>query len=103
MQSISFGEVWLIPKDFMQDEIGQPIDIERQCSPIPCEEYSITRTEWTAAQQGGYDSDIQLSIFSASYQGEKEAFYNGVRYTIYRTYRTGDMMELYLSRKVGDM
>lgn len=103
MQPVEYSEVWLIPKDYAQDAIGQPIDIQKQCSAIPCEEYSITRTEWNSAQQGGYDADIQLNIFSDCYNGEKEAWYKGIRYTIYRTYRAGDTTELYLTQRVGDL
>lgn len=96
------GEIILIPKSYKQDEIGQPIDCDDERQPIPCEVVSVGRSEWITAAQGGYQAEIMIRIFRASYNGEREAIYHGIRYDIYRTYGEGDRLELYLGTRVGE-
>ena len=98
-----YGEITLCKKGFLQDCIGQAIDEAVEERTIQCEVDSIGRGEWITAQQGGFQSEIMVRVFSASYNGESLAQYCGKTYEIYRTFQAGDMTELYLGTRIGDI
>lgn len=98
-----YGEITLCKKAFLQDCIGQAIDETLETRTIQCKVDSIGRGEWVTAQQGGYEAEIMVKVFSASYQGESLAQYNGKTFEIYRTFQDGDMTELYLGTRIGDI
>ncbi len=96
-----YDEIILIPKKYKQDCIGQPVDIDNEIDPIPFTIGSVTRSEWSTAMQGGYEAEIMGTIFTAAYHGEKQALFHGTKYEIYRTFRNGDELEIYLGTRVG--
>lgn len=98
-----YGEVKLISQTKGNDSIGQETETAVSNQTIECTVGSITRGEWITARQGGYEADVMLSVFSASYNGESRAEYNGKTYDIYRIYQDGDHTELYLGTRVGDL
>ena len=98
-----YGEITLCKKGFLQDCIGQAIDEAVEERTIQCEVDSIGRGEWITAQQGGFQSEIMVRVFSVSYNGESLAQYCGKTYEIYRTFQSGDMTELYLGTRIGDL
>lgn len=98
-----YGEITLCRKGFRQDCIGQAIDEALETRTIQCKVDSIGRGEWITAQQGGYEAEIMVSVFSASYQGETIAQYQGKTYEVYRTFQVGDTTELYLGTRIGDI
>ena len=98
-----FGEITLCKKTSYQDCIGQAIDEAVEERTIQCEVDSIGRGEWITAQQGGFQSEIMVRVFSASYNGESLAQYCGKTYEIYRTFQSGDQNELYLGTRIGDI
>lgn len=98
-----YGEITLISKVFQEDTIGQAIGEATETRTIQCVVDNIGRAEWSIAQQGGFQAEIMVKVFSASYNGESLAQYNSKQYEIYRTYQTGDMTELYLGTRIGDL
>ena len=98
-----YGEITLCRRSTQQDSIGQAIDDSFEMRTIQCEVSSVGRSEWITAQQGGYQSEIMVIVFSASYNGESVAQYNGKTYEVYRTFQTGDRTELYLGTRIGDL
>jgi len=68
---------------------------------ILCEVDSITQSEFFAAADTDLNPEYRFTIFFGDYQGEEICKFNGQRYAIYRTYRTGDDLELYVERKIG--
>lgn len=86
---------------------------------------SVSRAEFFAAGQNGLTPEYRFIVFAGEYNGERECEYNGIRYSIYRTYQPSayvrhdnaktyegsisrntntanvDRVELYASRKVG--
>ena len=98
-----WGQVTLCRKTAQQDCIGQAIDEAIEERTIQCEVDSIGRGEWITAQQGGYESEVMVKVFSASYNGESIASYNGKTYEVYRTFQVGDKTELYLGTRIGDI
>ena len=66
-----------------------------------CEISSITQSEFYAAAETEFNPEYRFTVFFGDYEGETIAKYNGARYSIYRTYRNSDYMELYAERKIG--
>ena len=85
-----------------KDDIGQEIQTE-SIKTVYCTVLSVTRTEWTAAQQQSLSPAYCLKVFFADYNGETVAEFEGKRYEIYRTYGKSDYIELYLGVRVGEL
>lgn len=98
-----YGEVVLITQSKSTDTIGQQTKAAASTKTIECTVGSITRGEWATARQGGYEAEVMLSVFSASYSGESRAIYGEKTYDIYRTFHDGDNTELYLGTRIGDL
>lgn len=98
-----YGEITLCRRSKTHDSIGQEIISTTVTQTIQCTVRSITRSEMITARQIGYDPEIEADVFSASYNGEPFAQYNGKLYEIYRTYQAGDKTELYLGTRIGDL
>ena len=96
-----YGEITLLTISFEKDAIGQAKYRKVDERTIQCKVDEITRSEWIVAKQAGYNPDAMVEVFSASYNGEQFAEYNGKTFEIYRTFQNGDKTELYLSEKVG--
>ena len=76
---------------------------------------SVGRNEFFAAGQQGLRPELRITVFAAEYQGEQLCELDGVRYSVYRTYRVSeadfrrtarnaanaDYIELYVQREVG--
>jgi SPP1 family predicted phage head-tail adaptor len=62
---------------------------------------SISQTEFYQAANTEFNPELRFTVFFDDYQGERLLAFNDGRYSIYRTYRTGDDLELYAERKVG--
>ena len=73
-------------------------ETERQ---VFCRVSSVSQTEFFEAGRNGLNPEWRFSVFAADYQGEETVIYNSKRYGIYRTYRDGDFIELYVERKGG--
>ena len=68
---------------------------------VYCEVDSITQSEFYAAANTELDPEYRFTVFFDDYDGQKIVKYKDKRYAIYRTYRTGDDLELYVERKIG--
>ena len=68
---------------------------------VLCEVDSITQSEFFAAANTELKPEYKFTVFFGDYNNEPDVWYNGKAYAIYRTYRTGDYMELYAERKIG--
>jgi len=62
---------------------------------------SISQAEFFAARDAQLQPEYRFRVFFGDYKGEEILKYDSKRYAIYRTYRSGDYMELYAERKVG--
>ena len=68
---------------------------------IYCKVDSISQSEYYAAADTELNPEHRFTIFFGDYDGEEVCEFRGNRYAIYRTYREGDNLELYVERKVG--
>lgn len=82
------------------DEIGQVVPYETKTEVI-ADMQSVSLTEWTNASQLGLQAEYRAIIWANEYNKQEYADIEGRRYRIYRTYETGDRVELYLERMVG--
>lgn len=97
------SEIRLIKANIKEDVIGQRVTDGETARELVCTVNGITRQEWAAAAQAGLNPECMAYLKeSGDYEGEEVAELGGVRYSIYRTYLTGDGgIELYLRRKAG--
>ena len=66
-----------------------------------CRVSSVSQTEFFEAGRNGLNPEWRFSVFAADYQDEETVLYKSKRYGVYRTYRDGDFIELYVERKGG--
>ena len=93
--------VYLISETWAQDEYGVmvPTETKRQ---VYAQIGSVTATEWFEGGRNGLNPEYRIRIYDFEYQGEEILEYNGVRYTIYRTYNSrNDILELYVEKRKG--
>lgn len=93
----------LVSEETLKDDTGQRYKSEVQTDELLCELGSITRTEWSQANQAGYEAEYEVELFFLDYAGQRTAIFHGKRYVIYRTYRKGERIELYLGTRVGEI
>lgn len=105
-QDTQFG-VWtmadlltLIAQAITVDDYGNEVATETERK-IFCEVHSISQTEFYAAANTELNPEFRFNIFFGDYNGEDVCEFKGQRYAIYRTYRSGDTLELYAERKIG--
>jgi len=67
-----------------------------------CQVDSVTRQEFFEGGRNGLNPEFRMTMFFGDYNGERELIYNGLSYSVYRTFhgRT-DTIELYVERKGG--
>lgn len=94
--------VELIAETVERDDIGQEYTETASSGEVYCTVDSVTREEWRVAYQAGWDASAKLTVSAADYGGERVAIFEGLRYVIYRTYRDGMDVELYLGERVGE-
>lgn len=92
--------LYLISQTISVDDYGNEVSTETQRQ-VFCEVNSISQTEFYAAANTELNPEYRFDVFFGDYNGEDVIEYQGNRYAIYRTYRTGDTLELYCERKIG--
>ena len=95
--------ITLIGETWAQNSYGisQPTETEKK---IYANVQSVTRAEFFEGGRNGLNPSLKFTVFKHDYSGEKIIEYNGIRYTVYRTYnlRT-DSMEIYVERREGNV
>lgn len=97
------NECYLIAETRTQDAYGveQVQQTERH---VFCNVSSVTQREWFEGGRIGLNPEYRMTMFSYDYAGEQLLKFNGIIYSIYRTYITdNDEIELYVQRKQGDV
>lgn len=90
----------LISKTQTTDSLGYPIATE-SAREVFCSVESITRAEFFNAGKAGFTPEYSFKVSAVDYSGEDLLEYETKRYSIYRTYRSGDYMELYAEYRSG--
>ena len=73
-----------------QDSDGFPVDLEREEKTVFCDMQSVKETEFFRAAERGVNALYTAVIHSYEYSGEKIVEYNGVDYSVYRSYEKKD-------------
>lgn len=95
--------ITLIKSHVTYDDLGVAVAEERHrqayavCSSIGQSEY------WSSAAQHDVKPEGRATIFYYDYDDETEVEIEHVRYSVYRSYREGDRLTLYLQRKVRNV
>lgn len=95
-----YDQITLITEKITKDSLGMS-EKTYETLDVLCEVNSITRQEFFEAGRSGLNPAYEMTVFAGDYSGQKVIEYKGERYGVYRTYRTGDYMELYVERKGG--
>lgn len=67
-----------------------------------CQVNSVTRAEFFEGGRNGLNPEYRFTMFAGDYEGEQTVIYNGLSYSVYRTYHARtDTLELYVERKGG--
>ena len=90
----------LITQTFRIDTYGNEVADEAE-SMVYAEVESIAQSEFYAAANTQLNPEYRFTVFFADYGGQQIVKYNGKRYSVYRTFRTGDRLEIYTERKIG--
>lgn len=94
--------ITLIGRSRQQDEYGVWRDNVETRREVFAQVNSVSRAEFFSAGQTGMKPEYMFAVFFGDYDGEQLVEYNGVTYSIYRTYHArNDSMELYVERKEG--
>lgn len=90
----------LVSQTYTLDDYGNQIAQETE-KVVYCEVGSISQSEFYDAANTELNPEYKFTIFFGDYDGQSVVKFQGNRYAIYRTYRSGDNLELYAERKVG--
>lgn len=91
----------LISQTFSQDDNGVTTATETPIT-VFCDVTSVSLSEWSEGGRIGLNPEYRFRVFLYDYHGEEVCEFNGVRYSIYRTYITrNDIIELYAERREG--
>ena len=95
--------IFLISETITQDSIGTCIKSETETK-IFAEKLSISRSEFFSAGQQNLVPKLAFAVHDFEYHGEKAVKYDGVKYSVYRTYHNPntEKTEIYLIRKAGE-
>ncbi len=92
--------ITLITQTISTDAYGNEVIAETEKT-VFCEVFSIAQSEFFAAANTELNPEYRFNIFFGDYDGQEVIKYKGQKYAVYRTYRTGDELELYVERKIG--
>lgn len=90
----------LINQTRQQDECGVWRSAETKTQVFVKVE-SVSMAEFYEGGRNGLNPQYRFLMFHGDYEGQTVCEYNGLTYSIYRTYRRGDTVELYVERKGG--
>lgn len=94
--------IYLIAETHTQNDYGV---IETSYTPrkVYAEVTSVSAAEWFEGGRSGLNPEYRMIVFTYDYQGEEIVEYNEVQYAIYRRYERGDLTELYVQKRQGDV
>ena len=93
--------ITLIAQTFSIDQYGNEV-VTTQDTDVFAEVDSVSQSEFFAAQDTELKPEYKFTVFFGNYNGQSLIEYEGETYSVYRTYRTGDNLELYVERKIGE-
>lgn len=93
--------LYFVRQKYKKDKNGISMP-EEDLRPVMCKVDSVSMTEFFEAGKAGLRPEKRFLIHPVEYAGEQEVKYQGLNYSVYRTYeRNNDVLELYVERKAG--
>lgn len=92
--------ICLVSQTVVYDSIGQAVPTET-LRKVFARVRSVSLNEWSQASQLGLSASYEAIVWDHEYHGEEFVEIEDRRYHVYRTYSTGDRIELYLEEMVG--
>ena len=86
---------------YEKDSCGVSVPTEVLSDSIMAEIKSAGASEWFEGGRNGLNPSATLIIRRVEYNGEETVLYDGTKYTVYRTYIRGDLIELHCEKKKG--
>ena len=102
------GVAWLIKKANTRDANGVVKPNQEERRQVYTSEGCIYQKEFYDGHASGIKPQMKITIFRGDYKGERivecydEVLDKLCRYAVYRTYPTGDLIELYLRDDLGE-
>lgn len=93
--------IYLISNNPQQSELGVWVD-NITSRKVYAEVSSVGQNEWYEGGRNGLNPQYRFRMFAPDYHGESLLMYNGVAYSIYRTYiDRNEVIDLYTEYKKG--
>lgn len=93
---------FLVNTTFEQNELGVQVPQTRKRK-VFVNVSSVSGAEWFEGGRNGLNPQYRFTMFQFDYLGERVIEYNGVKYTVYRTYnKSVDEIELYTELRKGN-
>lgn len=95
------GVCKLVKKQTDTDENGIVKEVGTIEREVLCQVGGIYEKEFYDAYQAGIKAQYKLIVNIEVYENEKIVIFEGITYSVYRRFPTGDTMELYLREDEG--
>ena len=93
--------ITLIAATLTLDRIGNPVPGDPVKTEVWADVCSISRAEFAAAGAAGLKPSLMAVVHACDYGGQTRLRWEGLTLEVYRTYRRGDVVELYATEKRG--
>lgn len=84
------------------DDDGFPAIVPSEPRKVYANKKSVRSQEFLMAKQTGIELSYMFEVRSLEYEGEEIVLYENIEYEVYRTYETGEFVELICKRKSDD-
>ena len=96
-------ELILLAEVIVKDELNNQIPKPIRRPPVLCHRKSVGRTEFYSASTTGLNPEVVFVMYDFEYNGERKVEFEGIKYSVIRTYSTGfKEVELTCERVVGN-
>lgn len=93
--------IYLVSESYSTDEYGVMTSTQTMRK-VYADVQSVTRSEWFEGGRNGLNPEYRMRVHYSEYKGEEVLVYDGVFYTIYRTFMDHDITELYVEKRKGN-
>lgn len=93
--------IYLVSETYSQDQYGVTTATQTLRKTY-ADVQSVTGKEWFEGGRNGLNPQFRMRVRMGEYRGEEVLVYEGVFYTIYRTFMDNDIIELYVEKRKGN-
>lgn len=93
--------IQLYTMTYEKNDHGVMEGTETLSDPIMAEIKSAGASEWFEGGRNGLNPSMTFTIRRIEYNGQETVLYDSTKYTVYRTYIRGDLIELHCEKRKG--